>query len=298
MRVIAVTIGVLFGLPALAAVSLWIPFDSDAGHISIPVTMNGVQTRAILDSGASGNGVSERFLAEHDGAFRFGRQTVVVGVHGRRKVRLIDDIDIEMFGAFFNIDGLMPLRIHTADLVVGLPFLSQYVLQIDYPNSRIRTITPNSIDMKGSANVRMKQSGDSQPVVKVNLNDEYTAWLTLDTGNNSGILMPRSVPVRFGWLDEYGTVDIPVGGVTRVASNEAFNLPRITIGPFTLENVIVMVPGEGSRTFVGRESAMRTGTRIKGVDSDGILGYDILKHFVVTIDFRRSLLHMAPPDEG
>ncbi len=297
MRVAAIAIGLFFGMPALGAVSLWIPFNSDRGHISIPVMLNGESTRAILDSGASGNGVSERFLAENEGGFTFGRQTVIVGVNGRRKIRLIDDIDIEMFGTSFKIDGLMPVRLSSADLLVGLPFFTQYVLQIDYPNSRLRIITPDSVDLKEAANVRMKRAGDSQPVVKVNLNDEYNAWLTLDTGNNTGILMPRSVPVRFGWLEEFGTADIRVGGVTKVSENEAFNLPKLTIGPFTLENVIVMVPGEGNKTFVGRESVMRTGTRIKKVDSDGILGYDILKHFVVTIDFKRSLLHLAPPVE-
>jgi hypothetical protein len=71
----------------------------------------------------------------------------------------------------------------------------------------------------------------------------------------------------------------------------------MTIGPFTLENVIMMVPGEGEKTTIGRESPARPGSRLKKDSEDGILGYDVLKHFIVTIDFNRSLLHLAPPEE-
>ena len=36
--------------------------------------------------------------------------------------------------------------------------------------------------------------------VKVRLNDEQNLWLTLDTGNNPGILIPRQFAVEFGWF--------------------------------------------------------------------------------------------------
>jgi hypothetical protein len=57
------------------------------------------------------------------------------------------------------------------------------------------------------------------------------------------------------------------------------------------------VSAEGNETTVGKLDSARTGTRIKKNNSDGILGYDVLKHFVVTIDYKLSLLHLAPPVE-
>ena len=298
MRPFITALAFLWSFSAFAGVSAWIPFDSDGGHISIPVMLNGEESRAILDSGATGNGISERFLERHDGEYSNGRQAVLEGIHGTRKVRLANGIDIEMFGTSFTIDQLMPLRLYSADLVIGLTFFESFVLQIDYPNSRLRILTHDAIDLKKHANVKMKKSGGVlQPMVRVNLNDEHKLWLMLDTGNNTGIFMPRSVAVRRGWMEKYGSVDGLVGGVTKASNVQRFNIPTMTIGPFTLENVIMMVPGEGEKTTIGRESSARRGSRLKKDSEDGILGYDVLKHFIVTIDFKRSLLHLAPPEE-
>ena len=159
--------------------------------VVIPVTLNGEESRAILDSDATGNGVSERFLERHEGEYSNGKQIFLDGINGVRKVRLVNGLDIEMFGA---ADGLVSV-------------------------------------------------------------------------------------------------------VTKVSSVQRFNNPTMTIGPFTLENVIVMVPGEGEKATVGRESSAKPGSRLKKDKLDGILRYDVLKHFVVTIDFKRSLLHLAPPEE-
>ncbi len=203
-----------------------------------------------------------------------------------------------MFGTSFKVDNLMPLRLHSADLLIGLNFFEHFILQIDYPKSRLRILTHDAIDLKKHANVKMKKAGgNAQPMVKVNLNDEYKLWLMLDTGNNTGILMPRSVAVRRGWMEKYGSVQGLVGGVTKASSVERFNIPTMTLGPFTLENVIMMVPGEGEKTTIGRETSARLGSRLKKESEDGILGYDVLKHFIVTIDFKRSLLHLALPAE-
>ncbi len=289
----------VWSFSATAGVSPWIPFDSDSGHISIPVTLNGVETTAILDSGASGNAISETFLAENEGSYTLGPQVRVAGINGTRKVRTVDGIEIGMFGAGFKIDQLMPVRAYGYDLIIGLSFFKNFVLQIDYPNSQLRIVTHDVINLKKIANVKMRKSAsDSQPIVKVNMNGEANLWLTLDTGNNTGILIPRRSALRFDWMDKYGTEDSQLAGVNEVADVERFNVPEITLGPFTLENVIVIVPAEGEQSNVGKKTRLKTGTRVrKKEDSDGILGYDVLKHFVVTIDFKRSKLHIAPPAE-
>jgi len=291
-------LAVLWSAAAGAGVSPWIPFESDRGHISIPVTLNGEETRAILDSGATGNGISERFLAAHEGEYKHGRKIRVTGVMGTRDVRLADGIDIGMFGANFTIGELMPMRLHSFDLIVGLPFFENYILQIDYPNSRLRIIDHGSFDLKPHANVKMKRiGGRGAPVVKVRLNDQWSPWLLLDTGSNGGVFIKRGDAERFDWLETFATVEGRVRGVNTVGETERLNLPLMTIGPFTLENVIVTVQAEGEKTNVGQELQMQTGTRLKKADSDGLLGYDVLKHFIVTIDFKRSLLNFEPAPE-
>ncbi len=288
----------LWSSVADAGVSEWIPFEVGNGHIRVPVTLNGKETWAILDSGAGGNAISERFLSENEGDYKYGRQIIVSGVHGDRKVNLIDGIDVGIFGANFRMGQLMPIRARTFDFIVGLPFFENYILQIDYPNQQLRVIDHKSFDLKPYANVKMKRiGGRGAPVVRVRLNDEFSPWLLFDTGATTGVYLKRGDAERFNWLERFPTADARAAGVNKVIDIERLNLPMMTIGPFTLENVIVTVQADGEKTNVGRGLTMRTGSRLKQTESDGILGYDVFKHFVVTIDFKRSLLHLEPPPE-
>lgn len=298
MKFIITAVVLALSINASAAVSEWVPFDSRGGHISIPVTVNGVETRALLDSGADGNGISERFLANHEAEYKRGRPVIVSGIGGERKVHRINGLKIGMFGTEFEIDQMIPLHLWNADVLIGLGFFNNFILQIDYPNSQLRIITHDSLKLKKLANVRMKKAADSpQPIVKVDMNGETDLWLTLDTGNNSGILIPRRVAAKFDWLEKYGANKSQLLGVTKSTDVERFNLPELTIGPVVLENVVVIVPDEGEESNVGREVRAKVGTRIKETSSDGILGYDVLKHFVVTIDYKRSFLHLGVPAE-
>ena len=298
MKLATTILLVLWSYSANAAVSVWIPFDSTGGQISIPVTLNGEETRAILDSGATGNGISERFLARHEGEYTTGRKIRLSGVNGTRTVRGINDIKINMFGANLVIDELWPMRLGGPDLIIGLGFFQNFILQIDYPNSRLRILTHDVIDLREYANVRMKKSADSlQPMVRVTLNDEKKVWLMLDTGNSTGIFMPRKLALRYDWLEEFGTEEVNIRGVNEVSTSLSFNLPQITLGPYTLENVILVVPGEGQSTTIGKKERPKIGTRISRATSEGILGFDVLKHFIVTIDFKRTLLLLEAPPE-
>ncbi len=297
MRYLVVWIGLVWSLSASAFVSEWIPFQHERGHITIPVTLNGEPTTAILDTGATGNGISEAFLARHEGDYAIGKTIVVRGVYGERRVRLVDDVQIGMFGANFKIDQLMPMRIRSFDLLIGLPFFEKFIVQMDYPNSRLRLIGHESLKLRGVANVKMKRErGTGHPLVRVDLNGEYKPWVLFDTGNSAGMLLKRFDAERFGWLEKYPSVEARSVGVNAVVSENArFNLPMMKIGPFTLENVIITVPEEGLRANIGNDSLVGGNRELNQTNADGILGYDVLRHFVVTIDFKRSLLHLEPP---
>ena len=60
--------------------------------------------------------------------------------------------------------------------------------------------------------------------------------------------------------------------------------------------VLVAYPREGKRLRLGRASAHPpTGSHIKrGVEVDGVLGYEILRHFMITIDYELNRLRVAP----
>ncbi|MDJ0759606.1 MAG: aspartyl protease family protein [Woeseiaceae bacterium] len=283
----------LFAFQAEAFVSDWIPFEQVRGHITIPVTLNGIRTTAILDSGSSGNGIAKAFLIQNEGSYGYGRAINMRGVYGVQRVRLVEGIDVGIFGARMTMGELMPMSLGQHGFLVGLPFFENYIVQIDYPNNRLRIASRESMNLKKVANVKMKISkASSHPLVKVNLNDEYKTWLTLDTGNSGGIFLKRFDAERFDWLERFGYEDTLGKGVTgKVNEMDTFNLPTLELGPFELENVVVTVPDEGVETNIGRDRSNVWRRELNNTKSSGLLGYDVLRHFVVTMDFKRKLLH-------
>lgn len=289
-------------MPAIcnAAASAWLPFDNRDGHIAIAIKINGQPATAILDSGAEINGVAAEFLEANPDAYTPGRAVMISGAFGEMDTHLANNLQLELFGVPIEVDKVVPVLMTGADFLGGLRFFENFIVQIDYPNSRIRVIEHESMNLKDVANVRMKrQRGAVQPVVEVDVNGEKTAWLMLDTGNSGAMLMPRSLVTEFRWLERFDSIQSAAIGVTTSAELETFALPEFTIGPYTLENVIVSVPAEGQENNLGQTSNRdrSTGTRINmSKKSDGILGYDVLKHFVLTIDYKRKLMHIGVPE--
>ncbi len=297
MRNVFVLFAILLAMPGHAAVSEWVPFENLDGLIGIEIKLAGKPAVAIIDSGSQLIGVSESFLEANPDSWRKGRRVTLSGVHGDRTAHLANSLDVELFGAPFELNKVAPMNLGHVDLLIGLQFFADYVIQIDYPNSRLRIIEHKSIKLRESANVRMKRSeGSVFPIVQVDMNGDYEPWLILDTGSTGGVLVSRHRALSAGWLDKFSTTATTSAGVTTTADMESFLLPELTFGPFTLENVLVSVAAEGQSSNIGRLGGVdwSTGTRIKVTEQpEGILGYDVLQHFVLTIDFKRSLLHIG-----
>ena len=300
MRVVAFLIIIWVSPSALAAATDWFPVEIDKGQIIIPVTLNGKPAKALLDSGAMGNGISEVFLAASEVKYSRGKSITIRGIGGDRDTTMINGLDLGIFGIEFPVNGLLPIQTRSIDFVIGLPFFDQFIVQIDYPNRRMRIIDRESLDLRKYSNVKMRRAGGvGHAQVRVELNGDHTAWLMFDTGNSGSILLRRSIADRRGWLDQNQSVsDTVIGANGTVVQIETFSLPSMTIGTIELENVQVSVPAMGDDIQVSEfdPTEWSTGTRIKrGRKTDGILGFDVLRHFIVTIDFKRSLLNLDLP---
>lgn len=300
MRAITLVLLLCLYSPASADVSNWVPVEINNGHIILPVTIEGEPASALLDTGSTGHGISEKFLASHEGSYSRGRVITVVGIKEKRDTNMINGVSLGIFGAEFTVNQLMPTQMDDIDFILGLPLFERFIVQIDYPNKRVRIMDHDALNLRKFSNVKMKRAGGvGRPQVRVDLNGEYKGWLMLDTGNNGPILLGRSIAERNGWLDKYAMIDGTTTGVNDVAAAiELFSLPSMTIGPVELENVMVSVPAEGEELQLSRIDPIEwtTGTHIKkGKKTDGILGFDVLQHFVVTIDFKRSLLNLDVP---
>ena len=278
--------------PVFAAATAWTPFEIEGGQIYLNVTLNGHPARALLDTGALVNKISAEFIDENAIDYERGPRVSTVGPSGKGTANVVDGVSIGMFGVELEIDHLLPYDNSDVEFVIGLPVFKTFVVQIDYPGRRIRLISHDSVDMKAFENVRMQRSSGEKPVVQVDLNGEDRPWLLFDISSISGVLYRRIRAEERGWLERYST-ESPIEG-----DAVEFRLPTLKIGPYTLENVLINVPEEGGRISYQpwNSGELTTGTRVGRKEPvDGVLGYDVLKHFIVTIDYKRSLLNLDVP---
>jgi len=300
MRIVLIALVLACAAPAFGGASKWFPIEIENGQIFLPITLNGEAAHALIDTGSTSNAISQAFLDSHEGGYTRGKVIRMTGINGEYDTNMINGVQLGLFGMEFGVDQLTPVYSDGFEFILGVPFFNLFVVQIDYPGRQMRVIDRESIDMRKFSNVKMKHSTNSpRALVRVDMNGEYKPWLLLDTGNNAGILMQRFRAEKLGWLESYAAERSSLTGIAdEVAAIDVFTIPAMTIGPFEMEDVEVMVPGPGQELNLrdrGSEE-WQTGTRIKrGKASDGILGYDILQHFIVTFDHKRALLNLDVP---
>lgn len=131
-------------------------------------------------------------------------------------------------------------------------------------------------------------------MVKVRLNDETNVWLKLSTGNPGGIIVDRKVVEQTNWLKKYATLEKSNDTRDGIDSADAFILPTINFGPFTVDNVGAITPAIGE-DFEQFKRDTSTGTHIPTFSraAAGSIGYEVLKHFVITLDYKNGLIHVG-----
>jgi len=286
---------VMFSQPVYAK---WQSFTLKNGHIVIDVEVAGHPAKAMLDSGSTVNMIRSDFVEKYGQGFTKSRKVEVRGVFGKQKLQVYNGIPLKLFGSDITLNDAAAGPNHGAELLLGDSFFRNVIVQIDYPNSRLRRLGKENFELKKYANVPMKRARGSQfPAIQVEYNGVET-WLIFDTGNSGGIFVKRSSATKSGWLNEQTkTRELMGSGIFE--SNRAlnFHIDGIKIGPYELDNVSVIVPSQDNTNDFGKYYGESTGTRIKrGVKAKGLIGYDVLKHFVVTIDYMDFKLNLyAPP---
>lgn len=280
----------IFNLNATYAGSTnWLPIELQNGHVLVDIEIGGIKSKAMLDTGAESNAISKAFLRAFDISHTKGQDFILEGVYGKTREKIINNVNVSFEGASFTLDGSIPFRGgQRYGMVLGIPFFKSFIVQIDYPRKKYRLVTHDSMDLKSAANLDLKTNKNkSRLTTQVIINNETTVNLLFDTGNSGGILLYRPLVESKGWLDSYAAgKSYSSGAVSSGIENDLLVLPEVSFGPFVLESVTASVPSKGNS-----KNLRRTGS---GIRYKGILGYDMLKHFLITIDARNSLAHLQP----
>ena len=274
----------------------WLPFVLNNGAVFIEVEIGQETVMALIDSGAEFNGINKSYVERHKDKLNYGSRITVQGVFGEEEVATVTGLATKLFGYEFKLVDLIPVQMQDPVLLLGQPFLSNFIVQFDYPNQKIRLLPHSAVDMKKVANVELKKSrGRNLPVIKVDIAKDQGVWLTLDTGNTGGLVVSRQLAEEQQWLTQFPVVKHGASGVTGSGDVESFQIPYLKIGPYELEDVVVTVPAEGQKMNISDKTSRTTAGVQKGIHAKGLLGYDVLKHFVLTLDTKNWRAHIAAP---
>jgi predicted aspartyl protease len=271
----------------------WIVFDASSGHIRIEAAVNGEPASIILDSGADMGAVSEA-LSKRAGIGADRRQPIQVsGIYDQHRVFGSHEFELELNGSRIPLRGIPVVPSDQFDLLIGRWLFEQTVVQIDYPNQRIRFLDRDAVNFEG--NVRTRRGWRGEMLVKTRVNGNR-AWLQLDTGNGGLTQFTRSF-VRRHDLDEQAidSIELVGGGVIRTGRLHLLQIDEVEIGPIRIADFAAGYNPDPNRGLDERYQATGSRVRRQRTQFDGLLGFEVMRNFVVTTDFRNGKLHLYLP---
>lgn len=270
-------------------VTRWYPFEIVHNRVHVPVKIAGAGTTAMFDTGASVVFVDREFAEAH-GVSVSGPKVEIRGAHSTKAVPLAREVPVELFGAKLPLRNVPAGKLGSAKIIIGLSVLRAFVLQIDFASSRIRFASHSAARLDEIANVEMRKERTTDlPAVRATVDGE-PMWLMLDSGLAGPLQLKTAFVEDRGWEKVTDSHTTDVHGKER--ASEIYRVPLLQLGPYDLRGVRAIVQRKG---HISREDARRDDM---GVRTSGILGAEVLRHFVVTMDLKARKLHLEPAQKA
>ena len=170
--------------------------------------------------------------------------------------------------------------------LLGGQFLAEYVIEVDFPRRRVRFIDPDrfpvakQVEAPGEAVLPLNLIAN-RPHVQVAL-DGKTLEVLLDTGAPWTMLLSGESAERVGFRPEV-IARASIGGVVGRTEAQLVEAHSLSLGPFSFSPAPIEVAPNG---FFNQASS-----------SDSLIGYEVLRHFVVRLDYPHRRLWLRRADE-
>jgi hypothetical protein len=256
------------------------PVEIHGWLVYVPVEINGRHLKFVLDSGASRNLLDFAVMQQlglkpvgDDGTHGAGRGRVSLKKLGAVEMRLPK---LEMhFDEAAAVD-LMPVSRDvgvTLDGLLGYPFLSRYVVTIDYERSTMTVTAPEKFGAPAGAaalplELRGKWpfvAGEVKPSEDVTIQDKFL----VDSGSGDGVDHPIVLQMQANRATRTG---MGLGKATTGAINTLWGF---RLGPYLLHDVTGVCCG-------GSE------------DTSRMFGGQVLRYFTVTFDYPHQRMFLVP----
>jgi predicted aspartyl protease len=272
-----------------------ISFELYNNHIYVPVEINGVRKRFILDSGASVTALSER-CARDLGLSISGTHEIENAGNGDNKTRISSVKNVSLIFADLTLISGKALVIsmeayenqegRAVDGVIGWELFSRRVVEIDYIKRTLLLHDPKDYKYSGhGSEMPLRIAGWGFVRAKVVLADHESldAELSIDTGSQAALQLNRPFAEKHALPRSEKTIEEIGTGVGGEYTRKVARVEALSLGDVTLHHPITSF----SEAVSGASASSKF---------DGSIGSEILRRFHVTFDYphKRLILERGP----
>jgi hypothetical protein len=260
-----------------------LPFESLGSLIVVSAKVNGKPARLILDTCA---GVS---LITPEAAKKFELGTgmpIAIGGAGEisRRAELVQLRSLECAGRSEVGQPAVILSLpasggKSADGILGMPFLSRYVLRIDYAAKKVSFLSPGSPAPKGASPLPLtRRMGLPETELSV---DGLTGKVRVDTGYGGTFSFTSPTVTKEKLREKYTRrIETITGqGLGGHSVGEAVRTGTLTLGEHSLKDAVAFLSADKSGALADSGTV-------------GLLGGEALSRFTVTFDFPAGKLYL------
>jgi len=274
-----------FGFPGDVD-SLVVPFRYQAGHVKLPVLVNGsTKVWMILDSGASAN-IFNKSVATQLGLEHVGK-IAAKGISAYEEVDMVrvDSIQIGGLSLRDQVAGSLDLSVLSSvgpdgapfGGVLGYDFLSRFPVLINYRDSTLTVYNPETFNPEDSGTSVTFHLTMKVPTVRAELNGLAGDFI-VDLGNAFGLVIhDRFAETHHldSLLDHIEPIPHGIGGVGGSISGRTAFAASFKVGDVLLQSLKVIIPESGGGLAGSEQLA-------------GNIGNLVLENFKILLDYQNS----------
>jgi PDZ domain/Aspartyl protease len=273
--------------PAATARSTVVPFALVADNVVIDVSVNGVRTSAIFDTGGRNvmtPAFARRLGLSGSGASRAGGIGSAKVGFTKTRVREVRIGDVALRDQTFLVLPL-PYELtnggpQAVEVDLGAELLTQYAARLDFARARLR-LTPSAAfrPEPGALAVRLSFD-DTTPEVEATL-DGLSGLFLVDSGSSFEVALTSPFVAAHALTKRYA----PSAGVAAgqgLGGETYAGLARgisFSIGSATLAGPVLQLSNDRAGTLASKNYA-------------GIIGLDALKRFAVSFDYAHRVMYL------
>jgi hypothetical protein len=252
------------------------PLVFDNGRLFVQAKVNGTATEALLDSAAEASIVDAKLAAA--AKLPEGQEIKIRGSGGEAKARIVEGVTLELLGQKIPVEAVVVSDLselsgrlikRPTQMIFGREAFDALRLAIDIQGGSVALAAGEAVGTK--LPLTSHAGVESIPVTVGTL----SAQAEFDLGNGSEVMVSRAFAAKAG-LKVTGKK--AGGGIGGELMRDTTVIPILTVAGVTFKDVPASIDDQSNA-------------------GDLNIGTSILRHYLITTDFKQRAVWLAPRDE-